>query len=35
MYNISQANKATPGNELGIFEEDDFYSADDLAQFFA
>lgn len=35
MYNISKADKATPGNELGIFEEGDFYAAEDLVEFFA
>lgn len=35
MYNISQANKAAPGNQLGIFEEGDFYAAEDLIEFFA
>ncbi|CAK4006177.1 related to Tripeptidyl-peptidase sed1 [Lecanosticta acicola] len=35
MYNITQATKAAPGNELGIFEEGDFYGPADLALFFA
>lgn len=35
MYNISQATKAAPGNELGIFEEGDFYAPEDLPLFFA
>ncbi|KAF2087709.1 alkaline serine protease AorO [Saccharata proteae CBS 121410] len=35
MYNISQADKACPGNELGIFEETDFYAAEDLVLFFS
>lgn len=35
MYNITQATKAAPGNELGIFEEGDFYAAEDLVEFFA
>ena len=34
MYNITQATKAAPGNELGIFEEGDFYAAQDLVEFF-
>ncbi|WPH02942.1 alkaline serine protease AorO [Acrodontium crateriforme] len=34
MYNITQATKAAKGNELGIFEEGDFYGAEDLAEFF-
>jgi hypothetical protein len=35
MYNITQATKAARGNELGIFEEGDFYAAEDLILFFA
>lgn len=35
MYNISQATKKAAGNELGIFEEGDFYAEEDLALFFA
>ena len=35
MYNITEATKAAKGNELGIFEEGDFYSAQDLVEFFA
>ncbi|KAF2767739.1 putative alkaline serine protease AorO, partial [Teratosphaeria nubilosa] len=35
MYNISQATKAAAGNELGIFEEGDYYAAEDLIEFFA
>ncbi|EME46777.1 hypothetical protein DOTSEDRAFT_127175 [Dothistroma septosporum NZE10] len=35
MYNITKATKAAPGNELGIFEEGDFYAAEDLVEFFA
>lgn len=35
MYNITQATKAAPGNQLGIFEEGDFYAAEDLIEFFA
>jgi tripeptidyl-peptidase-1 len=35
MYNITQATKSAKGNELGIFEEGDFYSATDLIEFFA
>lgn len=34
MYNITQATKAAPGNELGIFEEGDFYAPEDLIEFF-
>ena len=34
MYNITPADKAAPGNQLGIFEEGDFYAAEDLAEFF-
>ena len=35
MYNISQATKAHSGNQLGIFEEGDFYAPEDLALYFA
>lgn len=35
MYNITKATKKHAGNELGIFEEGDFYAPEDLAQFFA
>jgi len=35
MYNISKATKAAKGNELGIFEEGDYYAAQDLIEFFA
>ncbi|KAI4154970.1 MAG: hypothetical protein LQ340_001318, partial [Diploschistes diacapsis] len=35
MYNITQATKAAAGNQLGIFEEGDFYAAEDLVEFFA
>ncbi|KAL9080561.1 MAG: hypothetical protein Q9157_000703 [Trypethelium eluteriae] len=35
MYNITKATKAAPGNQLGIFEEGDFYAAEDLIEFFA
>jgi len=35
MYNITQATKAAPDNQLGIFEEGDFYSETDNALFFA
>ena len=34
-YNITKGTKATKGNELGIFEEGDFYAAEDLIEFFA
>ncbi|KAI1325715.1 putative alkaline serine protease AorO [Xylariaceae sp. FL0255] len=34
MYNITAATKAAPGNELGIFEEGDYYAAEDLIEFF-
>lgn len=34
MYNITQATKAHAGNQLGIFEEGDFYAAEDLVEFF-
>nr|OQO12533.1 Tripeptidyl-peptidase sed1 [Rachicladosporium sp. CCFEE 5018] len=34
MYNISRWSKAAKGNELGIFEEGDFYSQVDLTEFF-
>ena len=35
MYNITPATKAYPNNKLGIFEEGDFYAAEDLVEFFA
>lgn len=35
MYNITQATKAAKGNELGIFEEGDFYDEESLVLFFA
>ncbi|KAL1985429.1 hypothetical protein VTN96DRAFT_7872 [Rasamsonia emersonii] len=36
MYNITEGDKATPGNELGIFEDlADYYSQQDLDLFFA
>lgn len=36
MYNITKGDKATPGNELGIFEGlGDVYSQDDLDLFFS
>ncbi|KAI7039645.1 hypothetical protein KC352_g46697, partial [Hortaea werneckii] len=35
MYNITKATKAAKGNELGIFEEGDYYAAEDLIEFFA
>lgn len=35
MYSIPQATKAAAGNQLGIFEEGDFYAAEDLVEFFA
>jgi tripeptidyl-peptidase-1 len=34
MYNISRGTKAASGNQLGIFEEGDFYSQVDLTEFF-
>lgn len=34
MYNITRGNKAAAGNMLGIFEEGDFYAAEDLVEFF-
>lgn len=34
MYNITKGTKAAKGNELGIFEEGDFYAAEDLVEFF-
>ncbi|GAM86246.1 hypothetical protein ANO11243_042580 [Dothideomycetidae sp. 11243] len=34
MYSIPQATKANPNNKLGIFEEGDFYAAEDLVEFF-
>lgn len=34
MYNITPATKAASGNQLGIFEEGDFYAAEDLVEFF-
>ena len=30
MYNITKATKANPNNKMGIFEEGDFYAAEDL-----
>lgn len=36
MYNITKGDKATPGNELGIFEDlGDVYSQEDLDMFFS
>ncbi|KAI9687482.1 MAG: hypothetical protein M1822_002092 [Bathelium mastoideum] len=35
MYNITKATKAAAGNQLGIFEEGDFYAAEDLVEFFS
>ncbi|KXS95550.1 hypothetical protein AC578_5260 [Pseudocercospora eumusae] len=35
MYNITKGTKAAAGNELGIFEEGDFYTQQDLTLFFA
>lgn len=36
MYNISQGTSATPGNQMGIFEDiGDVYSQEDLNEFFA
>lgn len=36
MYNITDGDKATPGNELGIFEDlADYYSQQDLDLFFS
>lgn len=35
MYNITKATKANPSNHMGIFEEGDFYAAEDLVEFFA
>ncbi|KAF4628214.1 hypothetical protein G7Y89_g9939 [Cudoniella acicularis] len=35
MYNITQSTKAAPGNEMGIFEEGDYYDAESLVEFFA
>lgn len=35
MYNITAAKLANPNNKLGIFEEGDFYAAEDLIEFFA
>jgi len=35
MYNITRGDKADPSNKLGIFEEGDFYAAEDLVEFFA
>lgn len=35
MYNITRGSKAAAGNQLGIFEEGDFYAAEDLIEFFA
>ena len=34
MYNITAATKSATGNELGIFEEGDYYVAEDLVEFF-
>ncbi|KAF2152152.1 putative alkaline serine protease AorO [Myriangium duriaei CBS 260.36] len=34
MYNITKATKASPSNRLGIFEEGDYYAAEDLVEFF-
>lgn len=34
LYNITTPTKAAAGNELGIFEEGDFYSTEDLVEFF-
>lgn len=34
MYNITKGTKAAAGNELGIFEEGDYYAAEDLIEFF-
>ena len=34
MYNITKPTKAAEGNELGIFEEGDYYAAEDLVEFF-
>lgn len=33
-YNITAPTKAAAGNQLGIFEEGDFYAAEDLLEFF-
>lgn len=35
MYNITQGTKASPRNKFGVFEEGDFYAAEDLVEFFA
>lgn len=35
MYNITKGTLAATGNQLGIFEEGDFYAAEDLVEFFA
>jgi tripeptidyl-peptidase-1 len=36
MYNITTGTTATPGNELGIFEDlGDYYAQEDLNLFFA
>jgi tripeptidyl-peptidase-1 len=35
MYNITQATKAASGNEMGIFEEGDYFDAESLVEFFA
>jgi len=34
IYNITQATLFAIGNKLGIFEEGDYYSAEDLVEFF-
>lgn len=34
MYNITRGTKAAANNQLGIFEEGDFYAAEDLVEFF-
>ena len=34
MYNITAPTKASKDNQLGIFEEGDFYAAEDLLEFF-
>lgn len=35
MYQIPQGTKASANNQLGIFEEGDYYGAEDLVEFFA
>jgi tripeptidyl-peptidase-1 len=35
MHNITQVTKAAPGDEMGIFEEGDFFDAESLVEFFA